>query len=342
VLIGVKPVMVPDLLREIAPVLRPGTIVVSLAAGVTIATFASIVGEEVSVIRSMPNTPAVVGKAVTGLSAGPTASADELALVRRLFETCGRSSRCRVADRRPVDDLGIGSGLLLPAGRGAHRGRARQGLLRRRRAPDGRADLHRRRGAAGCHGEDPAELRRRVTSPKGTTERAIAVLQGARLDGVFAEATDAARPRQGDGRRRLTPAPAPRAASRPRETTFGTRNHHRRCVSSPLWFLTALGGEGAGRLAQARQSGAVARADEPHVRALQGGGQRFDPHRIRHFPARDRMPRAAQTVLAALLVTEAQRGPRASLSPMPYLPQPSLSTVRLVGNRKSVRSVTPS
>jgi pyrroline-5-carboxylate reductase len=57
VLIGVKPVMVPDLLREIAPVLRPGTIIVSLAAGVTIATFASIVGEEVSVIRSMPNTP---------------------------------------------------------------------------------------------------------------------------------------------------------------------------------------------------------------------------------------------------------------------------------------------
>jgi len=41
-------------------------------------------------------------------------------------------------------------------------------------------------------GEDPAELRRRVTSPKGTTERAIAVLQEARLDEVFAAATDAA------------------------------------------------------------------------------------------------------------------------------------------------------
>ena len=40
--------------------------------------------------------------------------------------------------------------------------------------------------------EDPAELRRRVTSPKGTTERAIAVLQGANLAGLFSEATDAA------------------------------------------------------------------------------------------------------------------------------------------------------
>ena len=41
-------------------------------------------------------------------------------------------------------------------------------------------------------GEEPAELRRRVTSPKGTTERAIGVLQEARLDEVFAKATDAA------------------------------------------------------------------------------------------------------------------------------------------------------
>jgi pyrroline-5-carboxylate reductase len=39
---------------------------------------------------------------------------------------------------------------------------------------------------------DPAELRRRVTSPNGTTERAVAVLQDARLDEVFASATDAA------------------------------------------------------------------------------------------------------------------------------------------------------
>ena len=41
-------------------------------------------------------------------------------------------------------------------------------------------------------GEEPAELRRRVTSPKGTTERAIAVLQEAHLDRTFAQAADAA------------------------------------------------------------------------------------------------------------------------------------------------------
>ncbi|MCT7027926.1 NAD(P)-binding domain-containing protein, partial [Salmonella enterica subsp. enterica serovar Minnesota] len=45
VLIGVKPAMVPDLLEAVAPVLRPGTIVVSLAAGVTVATFERILGD---------------------------------------------------------------------------------------------------------------------------------------------------------------------------------------------------------------------------------------------------------------------------------------------------------
>src|SRR5690348_16316260 len=60
VLIGVKPAMVPDLLREIAPVLRPGTVVVSLAAGVTIATFQELLPPGIAVLRSMPNTPALV------------------------------------------------------------------------------------------------------------------------------------------------------------------------------------------------------------------------------------------------------------------------------------------
>ena len=63
VVVAVKPAMVPELLREIAGDLEPGTIVVSVAAGVTVATFESLLPESVAVIRSMPNTPAVVGRA---------------------------------------------------------------------------------------------------------------------------------------------------------------------------------------------------------------------------------------------------------------------------------------
>ena len=193
VLVGVKPAMVPDLLREIAPALRPGAIVVSLAAGVTIATFESILGQDVIVLRSMPNTPAVVGKAVTGLAAGTTASPEHVALVRRLFETCGAVIEVPEAQ---IDALSTISGsgpayffLLVEeltkaaVGKGFTEADAR---LMAQQTFIGAAAL------LDATGEDPAELRRRVTSPKGTTERAVAVLQEARLDDVFAEATDAA------------------------------------------------------------------------------------------------------------------------------------------------------
>lgn len=193
VLVGVKPAMVPDLLREIAPVLRPGTIVVSLAAGVTTATFEEIVGEGIAVVRSMPNTPAVVGKAVTGVSAGASASPADTALVRRLFETCGAVIELPEAQ---IDALSTISGSgpayvflliedLTEAARGKGFSDADARLMAEQTFIGAAALLE-------ATGEDPAELRRRVTSPKGTTERAIAVLQGARLDGVFAEATDAA------------------------------------------------------------------------------------------------------------------------------------------------------
>lgn len=193
VLIGVKPAMVPDLLREIAPHVRPGAIVVGLAAGVTIATFEALLGDGVAVLRSMPNTPAVVGRAVTGLAAGSSAGPDQVAVVRALFETVGAVIE---VPEDQIDALSTISGsgpayvfLLIEeltkaaVGKGFTESDAR--LMAEQTFIGAAALLE-------ASGEDPAELRRRVTSPKGTTERAIAVLQDAGLDEVFAEATDAA------------------------------------------------------------------------------------------------------------------------------------------------------
>jgi pyrroline-5-carboxylate reductase len=193
VVVGVKPAMVPDLLREIAPHLRPGTIVVSVAAGVTIATFEQILGPSIPVIRSMPNTPALVGRALTGLAAGTTATPADLAVVREVFETVGTVIE---VPESQIDALSTISGsgpayvfLLIEkltdaaVGKGFDRDAAR---LMAEQTFIGAAELLR------ASGEDPAELRRQVTSPKGTTERAIAVLQDAHLDAVFADATDAA------------------------------------------------------------------------------------------------------------------------------------------------------
>jgi len=193
VLVGVKPAMVPDLLREIAPSLRDDAIVVSLAAGVTLATYAANLGDGVSVIRSMPNTPATVGRAVTGLASGPAVTDQERAIVRRLFEQVGVAIE---VSEEQIDALGTISGSgpayvyllieeLTRAAVAKGFGEADARLMVEQTFIGATALLE-------ASGQDPTALRLAVTSPKGTTERAIAVLQDAHLDGLFTEATDAA------------------------------------------------------------------------------------------------------------------------------------------------------
>lgn len=193
VLVGVKPAMVPALLAQIAPALRADAVVVSLAAGVTLATFAGVLGENVAVIRSMPNTPAVVRQAVTGIASGPSVTPEQVDAVRRLFETVGVVVE---VPEDQIDALGTISGsgpayvfLLIEeftraaVARGFAESEAR--LLAEQTFVGAGALL-------AATGENPAELRRRVTSPGGTTERAIAVLQDAELGAVFTRASDAA------------------------------------------------------------------------------------------------------------------------------------------------------
>lgn len=193
VLVGVKPAMVPALLEEIAPVLRDDAIVVSLAAGVTLDTFQRTLGDGVSVLRSMPNTPSLVGKGVAGLARGVAATDDDAALVRELFAAVG--TVIEVPEER-IDALSAISGsgpayvfLLIEE-------------LTRAAIALGFDESDARRmvegtfiGAAAlldASDEEPSELRRQVTSPKGTTERAVAVLQEAELAAVFQRAADAA------------------------------------------------------------------------------------------------------------------------------------------------------
>ncbi|WP_047520560.1 pyrroline-5-carboxylate reductase [Microbacterium sp. ZOR0019] len=193
VLVGVKPAMVPDLLREIAPHLAADAIVVSVAAGVTLQTFADVLGPDARVIRSMPNTPSTVRKGVTGLAAGAAATADDLSLVRRLFETVGAVVE---VPESQIDALSTISGsgpayvyLLIEeftkaaVGMGFEDADAR--LMVEQTFIGATALLD-------ASGEDPAELRRRVTSPKGTTERAVSVLQDAHLERTFSDAAAAA------------------------------------------------------------------------------------------------------------------------------------------------------
>ncbi|KRE31481.1 pyrroline-5-carboxylate reductase [Agromyces sp. Soil535] len=193
VVVAVKPAMVPELLREIAGDLEPGTVVVSVAAGVTVATFESLLPESVAVIRSMPNTPAVVGRAVTGIAAGTRSSDDDLALAVALFETVGDVI---VVPEEQIDALSTisGSG---PAYVFYLIEQLTATAIDKGFTPEQAALMVQGtfRGASellSASDDDPAELRRRVTSPKGTTERAIAVFEEAHLKELFDRATDAA------------------------------------------------------------------------------------------------------------------------------------------------------
>ncbi|HWU48112.1 MAG TPA: pyrroline-5-carboxylate reductase [Humibacter sp.] len=193
VLVAVKPAMVVDLLDEIAGSLADGTVVVSVAAGVTSATFESRLPASVSVVRSMPNTPAVVGRAVTGVSGGSRSSEDELALVRRLFETVGVVIEVPESQLDALSTIsGSGPAYVFYLIEQLTATAVEKGFTPEQAAlmvDDtfvGAAELLRQSGRT------PSELRRQVTSPNGTTERAIAVLESAGLKQTFDAATDAA------------------------------------------------------------------------------------------------------------------------------------------------------
>lgn len=193
VVVAVKPAMVPDLLDEIADALEPGAVVVSVAAGVTVATFEAHLPAHVSVVRTMPNTPAVVGRAVTGISAGTRSTDADLALVISMFETVGE---VLVVPESQLDALSTISGsgpayvfLLIEE---LTKAAVAKGFTAEQAATMVQGTFRGASELLAASGDDPAELRRRVTSPKGTTERAIAVLQEADLAALFARATDAA------------------------------------------------------------------------------------------------------------------------------------------------------
>jgi pyrroline-5-carboxylate reductase len=191
VVLGVKPAMILDLLRDVAPALDPAAIVVSVAGGITTASMEAVVPNPV--VRAMPNTPSTVRRGVTGVSAGSRASAEQVEMVSTLFSTVGRVIELPEAE---IDALSTISGsgpayvflvmekLTETAMRhgfdeSAARTMVEQTFL-------GAAEL------LEASNERPAELRRRVTSPKGTTERAIAVLEQADLSELFDRATAAA------------------------------------------------------------------------------------------------------------------------------------------------------
>jgi len=175
VLLVVKPQDVASLLQEISGSVSPGSTVVSLAAGIRIDAMTSALPDGVAVFRAMPNTPALVGEGMFGVSPGPGATVEQTAAVVALLESGGKvvvvdedqqDGVTAVSGSGPayvfyLAEAMIAGGVAAGLDKGTARTLAAQTLV-------GAAKL-----LAGSD-ESAEELRRRVTSPNGTTHAAIA------------------------------------------------------------------------------------------------------------------------------------------------------------------------
>jgi pyrroline-5-carboxylate reductase len=204
---GLRPQLVvlavkPQVIREVAAgyVRFAGgpTTFLSVAAGTGIATLQEILGEATPVMRCMPNTPAAIGKGMMVVYSTSLVSEDARALVTGLLRASGEVA---TVDREGLMDAVTavsGSGpayvfhfieCLAIAGQKAGLSAVTAKLLAMQTV-FGAASL------AAESGEDPAVLRRQVTSPNGTTAAALDVLMGGeRLQTLLTEAVEAARAR---------------------------------------------------------------------------------------------------------------------------------------------------
>jgi len=100
ILLGVKPQVVGDVLKEIAPELSEKSLVISVAASVPTTYIEQRLGGKVPVVRAMPNTPSAVGCGMTGICRGAYANAEHLEMARAMFNAVGRTV---VVDEKNMD-----------------------------------------------------------------------------------------------------------------------------------------------------------------------------------------------------------------------------------------------
>jgi pyrroline-5-carboxylate reductase len=91
ILIGVKPVTVPELVRQIRPALTTKKLLISIAASVRTTAIEHAADMEIGVVRAMPNTPSMLGAGIAALNRGKYATQEQLDLASFLFTTVGRT-----------------------------------------------------------------------------------------------------------------------------------------------------------------------------------------------------------------------------------------------------------
>src|SRR6185295_5871919 len=178
IVLAVKPQTAAEAMPALAPLASLRPLILSVVAGKTIAFFEKYFGNDAAIIRTIPNTPAAVGRAITAMAANKNVSSTQQALARALLSAIGEV--VAVADERQIDAVTALSGsgpayvfllteCLTEAGKKL--GLAEDLATRLARATvSGSGELMR------VSGLPAATLRENVTSPKGTTHAALQVL----------------------------------------------------------------------------------------------------------------------------------------------------------------------
>jgi pyrroline-5-carboxylate reductase len=194
--VAVKPQDIEPLLDEMAPVIGHETLVVSMCAGLPTALYERRLPDGVPVVRVMPNTPMLVGEAMSAISPGKHARPEHLALVEELLSVVGKVVRVPESQQDAVTALS-GSGpayffylveAMIDAGI----------MLGLPRAVAEKLIIQSAVGAAAMlveTGEHPVILREAVTSPGGTTIMAIRELERHGVRAAMHDAIEAARDR---------------------------------------------------------------------------------------------------------------------------------------------------
>jgi pyrroline-5-carboxylate reductase len=194
-LLSVKPQQMGAVLGEIGGVLPANALVISIAAGVGTAFIESALGQGNNwrVVRTMPNTPMLVGQGMVAVAAGRNATADDLADVTRIFAA---AASVISVDENKLDAVtamsGSGPAYFFFLVEQMVRAGVELGLtVEQSRVLAAKTAL----GAAtmlASSTDSPRELRRKVTSPGGTTQAAISHMESAGVDGSIVQAIKAA------------------------------------------------------------------------------------------------------------------------------------------------------
>ncbi|HXV12092.1 MAG TPA: pyrroline-5-carboxylate reductase [Burkholderiales bacterium] len=193
IVLAVKPQQMRTVALELAPLLRE-QLVVTIAAGIRVADLSRWLGGYSRIVRVMPNTPALVLAGVSGLCAGPNVRAEDRRAAERILGAVGATVWVEREDELDAVTAVSGSG---PAYVFYFIEALEQAALALGLREDAARKLALETFAGAVRlaleaGEPPAELRARVTSKGGTTERALQALDADGVKSVIARAVRAA------------------------------------------------------------------------------------------------------------------------------------------------------